>query len=87
MSLGLRFALGGSRPLLLSIIYIAAYVIVIEMMIDYDRPNTGFVTISLTPMTDQLHRDAEGAKGKRYASLARGEREKGFPRNLLREKL
>jgi len=54
MSLGLRFALGGSRPLLLSIIYIVAYVIVIEMMIDYDRPNTGFVTLSLTPMTQQL---------------------------------
>jgi hypothetical protein len=54
LSLGLRFALGGSRPVLLSIIYIAAYVIVIEMMIDYDRPNSGFVTINLTPLTDQL---------------------------------
>jgi hypothetical protein len=54
LSLGLRFALDGSRPLILSIIYVVAYVIVIEMMIDYDRPNTGFVTVSLTPMTEQL---------------------------------
>lgn len=54
LSLALRFALGGSRPLLLSIIYVVAYVIVIEMMIDYDRPNTGFVTINLTPMTQEL---------------------------------
>ena len=54
LSLGLRFALSDSRPILLSIIYIAAYVIVIEMMIDYDRPNSGFVTINLTPLTDQL---------------------------------
>jgi hypothetical protein len=54
LSLGFRFALGGSRPLILSIIYVSAYVIVIEMMIDYDRPNTGFVTVSLTPLTEQL---------------------------------
>ena len=54
LSLGLRFALDGSRPLLLSTIYVIAYVIVIEMMIDYDRPNTGFVTVSLTPLTEQL---------------------------------
>lgn len=55
LSLGLRFAVIGSRPLLLSIIYVVAYVIVIEMMIDYDRPNTGFVTVSLTPLVNQLH--------------------------------
>jgi hypothetical protein len=54
LSLGIRFALGGARPLTLSIIYVVAYVIVIEMMIDYDRPNSGFVTVSLTPMTEQL---------------------------------
>lgn len=54
LSLGLRFALDGSRPLVLSIIYIVSYVIVIEMMIDYDRPNNGFVRVSLTPMTEQL---------------------------------
>jgi hypothetical protein len=54
LSLGIRFALEGSRPLVLSAIYVVAYVIVIEMMIDYDRPNTGFVRVSLTPMTSQL---------------------------------
>ncbi|HTZ54990.1 MAG TPA: hypothetical protein VMB20_07985 [Candidatus Acidoferrum sp.] len=54
LSLGIRFAVSGSRPFFLSLIYVLAYVIVIEMMIDYDRPNTGFVTISLTPLTAQL---------------------------------
>jgi hypothetical protein len=54
LSLGVRFALDGARPLVLSIIYVLAYVIVIEMMIDYDRPKTGFVSVSLIPMTEQL---------------------------------
>ena len=35
---GLRFARDNSRPLVLSVIYVLAYVIVIEMMVDYDRP-------------------------------------------------
>lgn len=61
LSLGVRFALDGTRPLMLSIIYVVAYVIVIEMMIDYDRPKTGFVSVSLTPMTEQL-RQMQGAR-------------------------
>jgi hypothetical protein len=39
---------------MLSVIYVVAYVIVIEMMVDYDRPSTGFVSVSLTPMTERL---------------------------------
>ncbi len=54
LSLGIRFAIAGSRPIALSALYVAAYVIVIGMMIDYDRPNSGFVTVSLTPLTTQL---------------------------------
>ncbi len=54
LSLGIRFAVVGSRPVLMSIIYVVAYVIVIEMMVDYDRPNNGFVTVSLTALTDEL---------------------------------
>lgn len=54
LALGIRFALDGYRPLMLSSIYVVAYVIVISMMIDYDRPSTGFVTVSLTPLTSQL---------------------------------
>ena len=54
LSLGIRFAVDASRPIVLSVIYVLAYVIVIEMMIDYDRPNTGFVTVNLTPLTEQL---------------------------------
>jgi hypothetical protein len=60
LSLGVRFALDGARPLMLSIIYVVAYVIVIEMMIDYDRPKTGFVSVSLTPMTEQLREMQRG---------------------------
>lgn len=54
LSLGLRFAIEESRPALLSAIYVIAYVLVINMMIDYDRPNTGFVTVSLSPLALQL---------------------------------
>ncbi len=54
LTTGLRFARDNSRPLLLSAIYVLAYVIVIEMMVDYDRPGTGFVTINLNPMKRQL---------------------------------
>jgi hypothetical protein len=54
LSLGLRFAIEESRPALLSAIYVIACVFVINMMIDYDRRNTGFVTVSLSPLTLQL---------------------------------
>ena len=54
LSLGLRFAVIGARPVILSLVYVVAYVIVIEIMIGYDRANTGFVTVSLTPLTEQL---------------------------------
>ncbi|MGB6714248.1 MAG: hypothetical protein WBE30_11520, partial [Candidatus Cybelea sp.] len=54
LSLGIRFAVAGSRPVLMSIIYVVAYFIVIEMMVDYDRPNNGFVTVSLSALTDEL---------------------------------
>lgn len=54
LSLGLRFALDGMRPVVLSAIYVVAYVFVISMVIDYDRPQTGFVTVNLNPLTLQL---------------------------------
>jgi hypothetical protein len=54
LSLGIRFALEGYRPRFMSAIYVLAYVVVISMMVDYDRPNTGLVTVSLTPLTLQL---------------------------------
>jgi hypothetical protein len=54
LSLGLRFAIDGSRPAVLSAIYVIAYVLVINMMVDYDRPNTGFVRVSVTPLKLQL---------------------------------
>jgi SNF family Na+-dependent transporter len=38
-SLGVRFAIAESRPVIMSAVYVLAYVIVIEMMIDYNRPS------------------------------------------------
>lgn len=46
ISLGFRYALVKNRPLLLSAIYIAANVAVISMVVDYDRPGTGLITLS-----------------------------------------
>jgi len=54
LSLGLRFAIDKVRPASLSAVYIVASVIVINMMIDYDRPQTGFIRIDLTPLVLQL---------------------------------
>jgi hypothetical protein len=50
LSLGIRFALDGARPVLMSAIYIISYVVVISMMIDYDRQDTGLIKVSLTPL-------------------------------------
>jgi hypothetical protein len=54
LSLGLRFAADGARPAALSAIYVVASVIVVTMMIGYDRPQTGFVTVNLNPLKIQL---------------------------------
>ncbi len=54
LSLGLRFALTRSRPPVLSAIYVVASVVVITMMIDYDRPQEGFVRVNLNPLRTQL---------------------------------
>lgn len=54
LSLGVRFAFEGYRPLAISLIYVVANVLVIWMMIDYDRPQAGFVKVDLTPMRSQL---------------------------------
>lgn len=54
LSLGLRFAVDGARPAALSAVYVVASVVVICMMVDYDRPQTGFVTINLNPIRAQL---------------------------------
>jgi hypothetical protein len=54
LSLGLRFAVDGSRPAILSAVYVVASVIVVTMMIDYDRPQTGFIRVNLNPINVQL---------------------------------
>jgi hypothetical protein len=54
LSLGMSFALTNARPPLLSLVYVVASVLVIQMIIDYDRPGSGFVTVNLTPLELQL---------------------------------
>ncbi|HTV92228.1 MAG TPA: hypothetical protein VMG98_05890 [Verrucomicrobiae bacterium] len=53
-SLGLSFARAGARPAVFSLIYIAAIALVFEMVIDYDRPQTGLIRVSLAPLQWQL---------------------------------
>jgi hypothetical protein len=53
-SLGLSFARAGARPAVFSMIYIAALVLVFEMVVDYDRPQTGVIRVSLAPLQWQL---------------------------------
>ncbi len=53
-SLGLSFARAGARPAVFSIIYIAAIALVFEMVIDYDRPQTGLIRVSLAPLQWQI---------------------------------
>jgi len=38
----------------LSAIYVVASVVVINMVVDYDRPQTGLVTIDFGPLARQL---------------------------------
>jgi hypothetical protein len=54
LSTGVRFAHDNSRPVLLSAIYVVASVVVINMVVDYDRPQTGLVTVDFGPLTRQL---------------------------------
>jgi hypothetical protein len=54
LSLGIRFAVDKSRPVLLSAIYVVANVLVICLVVDYDRPQTGLITINLDPIKIQL---------------------------------
>jgi hypothetical protein len=54
LSMGGRFARDRSRPIVLSALYVIASVVAVGMVVDYDRPRTGFVTVSLRPLERQL---------------------------------
>jgi hypothetical protein len=53
-SLGLSFARVNRRPAVFSIVYVLAIALVFEMVIDYDRPQTGLIRVSLAPLQWQL---------------------------------
>lgn len=59
-SLGVRFARSKSRPILMSTLMIVAYALVITMIVDYDRPQTGFIKVSLDPLAVQLQSMQKG---------------------------
>jgi hypothetical protein len=54
LSLGLRFGLNKSRPPGLTLAFLITYVLAVNMMIDYDRPQTGFVKVNLNPLRVQV---------------------------------
>jgi hypothetical protein len=54
MIVGLGFARSGKRPRMLAIVYVLATVIVVDMVVDLDRPESGFVQVDLGPLTAQL---------------------------------
>jgi hypothetical protein len=54
ITIGLRFAHVRSRPVILTILYAIALTLVLNLVIDYDRPQVGFVTVSLDALTIQL---------------------------------
>ena len=54
LSLGLRFARNKSRPFFMSMLNVVAYTLVLTMIIDYDRTQSGLVKVSLAPIAIQL---------------------------------
>jgi hypothetical protein len=44
-----------SRPVALVVLYALALTIVLNLVIDYDRPETGLIRVSLDPISNQLH--------------------------------
>jgi hypothetical protein len=55
ISVGLRFARTHERPLALTALYVISLTVVLNLVIDYDRPRVGFIQVPLDPLTDQLH--------------------------------
>ncbi|MGC1380432.1 MAG: hypothetical protein WA814_05360 [Candidatus Baltobacteraceae bacterium] len=55
ISIGLQFARDKSRPLLLTLLYAGAFAIVLNLIVDFDRPQVGFIHVSLDPLQIQLH--------------------------------
>jgi len=54
ISIGLQFARSKSRPILLTVLYAAAFAIMLNLIVDYDRPQVGLIHVSLDPINIQL---------------------------------
>jgi hypothetical protein len=54
ISIGLQFARTKSRPLFLTALYVIAFAVVLNLVVDYDRPQVGLIHVSLDPMNEQL---------------------------------
>ena len=60
--IGFQFARAKSRPLGLTILYAIAFAIVLNLIVDFDRPQVGFIHVSLDPLQMQLQSmESEGA--------------------------
>jgi hypothetical protein len=55
VTIGLQFARAKSRPIGLTLLYAASFAIVLNLIVDFDRPQVGFVHVSLDPIRIQLH--------------------------------
>ena len=52
--IGFGFARSKKNPRVLGLAYTLACAIVVNMMVDLDRPQTGFIRVDLTPLASQL---------------------------------
>ncbi len=52
--IGFSFARAGESPQVLGLAYVLVCVLVLEMIVDLDRPQTGFVRVNLDPIKIQL---------------------------------
>ena len=51
---GFSFARKQGRPGIFSVIYVLALTLVIQMIVDLDRPQSGLIRVSLEPLRDQI---------------------------------
>lgn len=52
--IGFSFARAGVNPHVLALAYVLSSVLVVEMVVDLDRPQSGFIRVNLDPMKIQL---------------------------------
>lgn len=54
LATGFSFARMKARPAVFALLYVVALTLVVEMFVDLDRPQTGFVTVNLDPLRHEI---------------------------------